>query len=105
MVLKKSKDMSLVYNHRSQRIKYLAREPLLLYRLCREICNFFKFFEISRANSSFILIFSNNQNSCFFDSKILKKNPTQHCLPPTLQVFGHLSPLFILPPFSAIDAQ
>jgi hypothetical protein len=65
MVLKKSKDMNLVYNHRSQRIekiKYLAREPLLLYRLCREICNFFKFFEISRANSSFILIFSNNQN-------------------------------------------
>jgi hypothetical protein len=46
MVLKKIKDMNLIYNHRSQKIekiKYPARKPLLLCRLCQEICKFFEF--------------------------------------------------------------
>jgi uncharacterized membrane protein len=52
--------MNLVYNHKSQKIEeinYLAKKSLFLYRLCQEICKFFKFFKITRANSSLILIF------------------------------------------------
>ncbi len=47
MVLKNIKGMNLVYNHRSQKIEkinYLAKEPVLLYRLYHEIYKFFKFF-------------------------------------------------------------
>jgi hypothetical protein len=47
MALNNIKGMNLLYNHKSQKIEkinYLAKKPVLLYRLCHEICKFFKFF-------------------------------------------------------------
>jgi hypothetical protein len=54
------KDLILVYNHGSQKLK--SKKMLVPYEFFHESHKFFMVFEITAAGGSLILIFSKNQN-------------------------------------------
>jgi hypothetical protein len=56
----KIKDLILVYNHSSQKLK--SKKMLVLYEFFHENFRLFMVFEITTAGGSLILIFSKNQN-------------------------------------------
>jgi hypothetical protein len=56
----KIKDLILVYNHGSQKLK--SKKMLVLYEFFHGSHKFFMVFEITAAGGSLILIFSKNQN-------------------------------------------
>ncbi len=67
----KIKDLILVYNHGSQKLK--SKKMLVLYEFFHGSHKFFMVFEITAAGGSLILIFSKNQNWWLFDSEMFEK--------------------------------